>query len=416
MNGLILIVTNIALAFIVGMNIPLVSIVALGALFVVNLPNAVRYMKVASGDAICVAALAAFLSFYFGMSYYWDFISDQKAIGYAALVMVGYTSGLMLGDQYRRRSSYGLSGTVLGLATGFTVFAFLCVRDGVSESPTFLITGRTAPDFWAKSEIVNGTELGMFSALGLCMLPVAVLGSNEPQQRHGFYRVFLASLAAIGLFTNVVLQNRSPDVALGVSLVACSLFFYRRSRSNPQFRVGAMAFRLTPLALLAVVAVAFYPEFVTNILFARFGEQGMESERSEVWGLTISNLLNFPFGGKTLDLGAARYAHNLWLEVSYTAGFFPFILLVLFHALHGPAIARFFRNPPSVLSGMVVLSMLTAMFVACVVEPVLDASITYFTASCLVLGLIRQAAPAPVTESAPARARVTTGRRRRAPE
>lgn len=387
-------VVNVALPFLIGLNVPKLSSGAIVLLFLVNLPYASRNMRAKPGNVARFLVLAAFLLSYFFAASFWGFVPQGVAIAKSLLVLAGYACGLMMGSFYRHQHSRGITGPVLGFAAGFTLFAFLSVWAFLANSNSILILERAVPDFWQNDETINGPILGIFASLSMCMLPVVLLGSDGDRNRHTFLRVILAVLVATGLYVNVALQNRSPYLATAASMILCSAYFYTHSDRGPAKKVGRLLLKLSPFAVLMAVVLVFSPDILTNLFFVRFGEQRMTTERSHAWALMVANLLTHPFGGKQIDLAGLNYVHNLWLDVAYTAGLLPFALILLFHALHIPSVIRFFRNSTGMLSGLVLLAISVSIFAAFMGEPVLDASILFFTATCILLGLIRGASPA----------------------
>lgn len=387
-------VMNVVLPFVIGLSVRTLSSSAIVLLFLVNLPHAFRNMRTTPGDVARFLILASFLLSYFFTASFWGFVPQGVAITQSLLVLAGYACGLMMGSFYRHQDSRGITGPVLGFAAGFTLVAFLSVRAFLANSNSILIIERQVPIFWQNDETVNGPVLGIFASLSMCMLPVVLLGADGDRNRHTFLRVILAALVATGLYVNVALQNRSPYVATAASIILCSAYFYTHSDRGPAKKVGRLLLRLSPFAVLIAVVLVFSPDILTNLFFVRFGEYGMVTGRTDAWALMTGNLFAYPVGGKQLDLAGLNYVHNLWLDVAYTTGLLPFVLILLFHALHIPSVIRFFRNFTGMFSGLVLLAISVSMFTAFMGEPVLDASALFFTATCTLLGLIRGASPA----------------------
>lgn len=104
--------------------------------------------------------------------------------------------------------------------------------------------------------------------------------------------------------------------------------------------------------------------------------------RLVIWGEAITNVFRNPLGG-----GSKEYAHNLWLDIARVGGWLPFILSIIVSI-------RIFKNTRLVQMNsnngysMLVVTILLAMSINAFVEPVIDASTSFFSLLFFVSGII----------------------------
>lgn len=386
-----LIAANILLPCLIGLDIPWFSPIVIGLLFVINGLFVFHRIRLSGADILRLIVLTCFLVSYYLIAVSWGYLNGLVAILSAILIFMGYFTGLMLGAFFSDKGSKELVGVVISLAAGFTIFGFLCTMTAFSNVTGLLVMDRAATHFWTGAVTVNAPLIGAFSSLSLCLLPIVFLGTDGPGQSNVKFRILIALLAAIGLFSNMTMQNRTPYLTLGLSTVLCSALFFIRSSGPPVRRAIHLLLRLSPLIFLVLFLLVFYSDFVTHILFLRFGQEGLETGRTGTWTLMAMDLFNFPFGGKLVEgISDTGYVHNLWLDVAYTSGLIPFFLLVLFHTQHLRAIFRFIMKRSRMFSGQVGVAILAAVVVSFWGEPMLDASLLYFTATVILLGIVQK--------------------------
>jgi hypothetical protein len=277
------------------------------------------------------------------------------------------------------------------MAAGFTVFSALTAFANPYKAETFLSADRSAPHFWAGGAPMNGPVLGIFASLGLCMLPLVFLRSRDPRSPSGpGWPSAALALAGLGFASNLIMQNRSPYVALAGSILVCSTVFLQRQEGGAVKRVWSLFFRLLPVVGLFLVLTILFPDFTLDILTKRFENEGLDTGgRTAAWVSVIQGLPAYPFGGKRILIGGLQYAHNLWMDVAYNSGLIAMLALLAFHLAHLPFLARFYRSRPEMTETLVVSGLGVSMLMGCIGEPTLDASMLYFGSTCFLLGWVK---------------------------
>ena len=376
---------------VLGLNVPKVSVlVVLAALGVVF----VRW----KGDIVygfparCSLLLIFSLTYYVTM-YFYDFKDLTDVIINPLFITSAYALGFSITRTNTPDWPAGLVWIVLAMVSGFVAFSFLSVYTAMSSGHGTDILFRSAPNYWKASESINGPILGLFASLGLSLAPVLFLSTGEPfpgRRRLVLLIAAVSLLVGAGLYVNVSLQNRSPFIALLLSflLSAYYYFFIRRISSKHKTRtVMSMILFLCVAAYLFVSSGYDYSRFS---IVSRFEVQGLETGRFDAWMYFLKALPDNLFGGRLVYLGGLRYVHNLWLDVAYDAGILPMIFLLVFHSMHIRNFRDVLHARLPLLVILVIVSVGVSFLVGFAVEPALQGSVIYFSASCFFLGLVRR--------------------------
>jgi hypothetical protein len=275
------------------------------------------------------------------------------------------------------------------MVSGFLGFAFLCVYSFASSAGIVEIAERMAPNFWTGTDI-NAPGLGANASLGMCLLPVLLFGELRQAPRHLVWPAALVVVVMFfcGTYVNVVLQNRTPFLALAASLAAGGAFFGYANRYNRAKLLKKFAqISLLLVSLVAYVAMTFdLSQF--NIIF-RFSEQRLESLRYQAWQTMLGSVQYSTLGGRVVRLGEdISYVHNLWLDVIWDAGLVPFIFLLAFHLKHVACFAAILRSGLSRAVILMIAGLAISFFANFMQEPSMTASVPFFPASCFFLGLV----------------------------
>jgi hypothetical protein len=102
----------------------------------------------------------------------------------------------------------------------------------------------------------------------------------------------------------------------------------------------------------------------------------------------LAGVWSHPWGGRAIDLAGLSYAHNLWLDVANDAGLIPAVLLVMFHAAHVGRLIQLGKRGLSAPVLLVLTALSTAFLAIGMGEPVLNASVPLFAATCFIFGAI----------------------------
>lgn len=374
-------------AGIFGLTVPQLSALVLFAYWVGTGRHSLYWLRRSPRLRVRAALLSLFAVTYFAIVAFHEYLSLFDAAKYPFLLIASYLVGYALARRSADDPAMQLWG-LLAPAGGSAIFAFLCVWQEQAASSSIDLIDRATPNFWNPSVITNGTGTGALASLGLCLFPLTVFvtGSRLRPRDHLFVAAVAALFASAGAYANTALQNRSPFIALAVALCVALLIFLRSHSSKLARTVGIGAF----VSTLALVGWALFgPDgyLTSRSIGGRFGEMGLQTPRYQAWALMLTHIADAPLGGRTVDVGLT-FVHNLWLDVAHDAGLLPFCLLLAFHALHYPAIYRVTSARNTLTLSLAVGGLTASLVVAFMVEPILDASPSYFATSCYFLGFV----------------------------
>lgn len=109
--------------------------------------------------------------------------------------------------------------------------------------------------------------------------------------------------------------------------------------------------------------------------------------RFEIYPLVWEQFKLFPLGGYQMDLGPLVYAHNLWLDVLFAVGHYPFYMITTYTALTLFTLVRMFISKHITLAiKMMALSVTLGYYINFMVEPILEGVPYIFFLICLING------------------------------
>lgn len=370
---------------VLGLNVPRISVLAVLAALGVVL---VRWRgDIVYGFLVRSSLLLIFSLTYYVIMYFYDFKDFTDVIINPLFITSSYALGFSINRSNTPDWPAGLVWIVLSMVSGFAVFSFLSVYTAMSSGHSTEIFFRSAPNYWKGSESINGPILGLFASLGLSLAPVIFLRTGKP-----FSLVLVIAavslLVGAGLYVNVSLQNRSPFIALILSFLLSAYYYFFIRKISPKYKTRTVLSMILFLCVAAYLFVSLGYDYSQFSLVSRFEVQGLETDRFDAWMYMLRALPDNLAGGRLAYIGNIDYVHNLWLDVVYDAGILPVIFLLLFHALHMKSFVDVVRADLPLLVILVILSISVSFLVGFIVEPVLQGSVIYFSASCFFLGLV----------------------------
>jgi hypothetical protein len=378
-------VVAIVSLFAFGLSVPVLSTAGLLVAAAQSAAN------VASGWSRRFVRRAALL-FLFSCTYYalavsYGFVETGQAAKYSLYPAVAYTIGYHVCGRLPHASFPW--GELLAPVLGLVVFSALCVAvTAGGELGVVELTTRAALNVWVPGEAINAPALGALASCGICLLPA--LAVQVLSLRLASVPLFAVTAAAVGMgfYANIALQNRTPFIALGVSILLVGWHYLLRSPG-----VSALARVLRVFVILAAVSalasLSLNADGLHSLaIYQRFTEEGLTTPRYELWARVAAGILDEPWGGRRIYLGTEYYAHNAWLDVAYDAGIVPLVLLVMFHALHVKYALAALRVSREGVASTLLLGVGASFLTTFAAEPVMSVSMIYFAVAALVLGFV----------------------------
>lgn len=113
--------------------------------------------------------------------------------------------------------------------------------------------------------------------------------------------------------------------------------------------------------------------------------------RFMIYPLVKAQFFDFPLGGYQMDLGGLGYAHNLWLDVLYAVGNYPFYMITAYTLLTLTTLGRLVLSKSvSRDIKILIISVLMGYYLNFMVEPILEGVPYTFFLICLINGATYQ--------------------------
>ncbi|MCE2718661.1 MAG: O-antigen ligase family protein [Dolichospermum sp.] len=315
-------------------------------------------------------------------------------------IILLFLTGICLDLQKMPFFPFNLVALNLSLFSGGIIWVFLSVAQYNNWNFSLIgiaIANRAVPTIWkGGTDLINGPSLDIFSYLGVSL--IGLLVAIVPTPSLGNFRklilfIGVLSLVFMSVYSSISLGARTPIIVFLVSLLTIFMFTNFSTKASKAkilriiiyFCMGFIAFFAS-----SVLVENFY-EFINSLLDlgigSRFASKGLETSRYELWQQVITQIPDFPWGGRSMII-SAPYAHNIWLDQMYDAGILAMLLLLTFHIVQIRILVRFFRLDMLIKVHLFVLCTVVAFIGAFMQAPVIQANPVYFGISCFFFGSV----------------------------
>ena len=232
-------------------------------------------------------------------------------------------------------------------------------------------------DIGKEESTLSATIYGLMSSAGIAFVSIIFAESLKLKEKAVFF-----SLAAIALVIVVHLINRTGIVLLITSIILS--FGY-----STGMRLSKVVSSLLLLLLVLVIIIKsglVSQEIIDAYIERESGTTDNAAElggRSGKWQAAISDLMSSPLGWKRVG-----YVHNLWLDLAAVAGWIATIPFVVATINVLKTTFRMIKRNVTPFR-LVVVTMVVAMFLNCMVEPVIEASLLFFVLMMFVWGMLK---------------------------
>ncbi|WP_303964824.1 hypothetical protein [Sporosarcina ureae] len=338
---------------------------------------------------LTLLTLTGFCVVYAVVHYFYHFSSKGIIIMYLTYPITLYVLGYIV----TRGESKKMYQYLVVIIVSFTLVGFLSLMNTVSiyGDMTNAIQAfggrRLVMNIWDNS-LISATGINTSLSFGLAMLPIIFL-KDKGNKKSNIVRViaFLSFLAST--YCVIQLGNRT---GLGIIILSILVAFFLIHNNGKKILVIS-----TSVTIFFIMKIGFDKDILgirsaweTTLLYARLesAELGSDS-RITTWLDTLNGLVVNPMGGKETSI-SITYAHNLWLDVAFEGGIFPFALLIIFTIISIISLVQFQKyKHPLILQGLV-LTIITAFFITFMVEPIIQGWFTYFNIFCFIVGMMQR--------------------------
>lgn len=341
---------------------------------------------------IVVLILFLFSVIYTLITYMYEYIDVGLIPAYVSLPVLTYIFGYLVGEKdYKYKSTYCIIFVLLITVSGYGLLSYLRTIYVFGElgNAWSALGARAIGSFWSPTMRIKATELAVDLSFGLALIPVIFVPRISRNQKWFFTSKLVTIICfVISVFILIQLGSRSSIIVIVMSFVFFYIFIGRVSIKN-----------ILILFITCIVVFLTWLLFNFNVFnlkgwleststYNRFIQSGLESGRFEAWTEIIDNFFRYPLGGKKIDINL-NYAHNLWLDVLYNAGWIVFIPLIIFTFISLITLIKFIAINHPLYIRSIILTIFVAFFFFFMTEPILSGrERSYFILFCLFSGII----------------------------
>lgn len=253
------------------------------------------------------------------------------------------------------------------------------------------MTTRDIPLLWVSRESVASTLIG--ARLGLIMGLMGLLFITPTTKIETDLRKVLFIFFLLSVFSLLNMSTRTGFFVALISLFLPILFLIKNYLDSIRYIIVLILGIIVVLSLINIFGVDALLK--STFIYERFTDGLANVNLNEVetiprvfrWGYVVNGLFENPFGGKLTYIGGGEFAHNLWLDVAWKTGIFPFALLFLFSVRFCLLSVNIFRNLVfsnyfRIFSALISVSVILTFMV----EPVIEGLFDMFSLWCLIFG------------------------------
>lgn len=319
--------------------------------------------------------------------------SDLKsAIIFTGLPVLAYLAGKALGMQKYSFCTAETNSKALFLSLTLGTFACSLLQ---KYSRFFRFTeecysGRYWFDFW-DGGIRPATYYMFFAMMTLGCFCWALYIWKKKKILSSFFLIFIViELAFFGW-----VETRTPFLIIAiVAGVGFAMLLWLNRNEN--YVKKTLIFGVCLLCIvMAAMSIIWYGNlfniqnsFLGDILAhdgGIFGNIRFKAQRN-----VLMQLFDYPMGGKQMNIAGLKYAHNVWLDIAYTAGIIPFLFVAAYTILTFIECVKLIKsNEVSNEMKYLIIGIFVALHLDYSVEPVLDANLVFWAMGTCVSGMIK---------------------------
>ena len=217
------------------------------------------------------------------------------------------------------------------------------------------------------------TLYGMMASIGIGCIS-CIFAKRQPI----ILRISFITLALFSVFVVIHLVNRTGLVVFLSCLIVSMLVVTKQKIS-----------KMIPLVIFLFILGLFLVKYglINEEILTAYQNREVSSTsnayelggRSDLWSVSLQKLLTHPFGWSSVD-----YAHNLWLDIARVGGWLPLFFFILATIAWIKKLLSIINKPTNFI--LLLFSINVAMLLASFVEPVIDASMLFFSIMMMIWG------------------------------
>ncbi|MFN7503669.1 MAG: hypothetical protein ACK5QV_22975, partial [Dolichospermum sp.] len=228
-------------------------------------------------------------------------------------IILLFLTGICLDFKKMPFFPFNLVALNLSLFSGGIIWVFLSVAQYNNWNFSLIgiaIANRAVPTIWkGGTDLINGPSLDIFSYLGLSLIGLLVAIISTPSL--GKFRKVILFIGIFFLilmsgYSSISLGARTPIIVFLVSLLTTFIFTNFSTKASKAKILRIMIY-------LSIGCIAFFASsFLVGNFYvlinslvdigigSRLADQGLETPRYELWQQVITQIPDFPWGGRSM--------------------------------------------------------------------------------------------------------------------
>ena len=344
----------------------------------------VRFINVVFINNKQLLCLVLFCLLYTAAQLIYGFIDLNTVAVYLLCFLTLYILGVSVAVKPRseQQIAHYLYSIVLGLFL-FGITAVVYTKYFYDNSAELRVRALTIP--WIEGSQLSATVLGTYVSLGIALLGLIFVKTGALRKALNF------SIALLSIYASVSLANRTGLLIGLTSIILVWIVQMKLNKFCDNIRVtGKLVLQFAALFILySLNFLNAKTYWLGSGAYSRLTKMHLLTDpRIKAWSQALQGVYKNPSGGKQTLL-SLKYAHNIWLDVGYTAGIVPFVILIIFTLITIKYYLDIINSSyVSMYSKYLVTTMLSAFLLTFMVEPVMEANYLFFGAFCLFSGIL----------------------------
>ena len=369
------------LYFLNFLNISNTVVLLIGAVLCLMMVVRQKVLRVDAGICLLTITLVS----------YYVIVNGLQGIKYSILYipLVIYVLANYMACSLKKDKEYNqmILRVMLALIVGFTLYGIL---NSYMYYAGYVVPGtRRWQDFWSR-EIVPGTQHTVYFLPVMAIFFPAVVFIKERKWKS----VLVAVITIFFCYTSLATRSRMPLLIFMITVFVQSVL-YALAEWNATKKVlldkrtWMLIAGLVVAAIIGFIAVkdtAVMSAFINNM-----GKDGgiLNNVRFVAQRQAISQLFDYPMGGRQMDMILGNYCHNTWLDMANAAGLIPFLAFTLYtlYTIY-ELLCTVKKEWISTEVKLIIVGIYLSFFLYFCVEPALDASIHYLTPWIFLNGMV----------------------------
>ena len=247
------------------------------------------------------------------------------------------------------------------------------------------------------------TATGYAILMSVLIAGISLIISPRQQGINQWIRIIGVSLGFLALYGMMTIVTRT-SLFESVLVLIFSVYMFIFERNMGKKKKGGMLVFLLVVASLAAITFYVFEHTSLSIIgdvFNAFEARNTEGSqltdaggRTSFWVMGIEDLLSHPFGTSTGRIRSGTYSHNMWLDIGVTAGWIPFIIILIVSIKNTRDCIRLVRDQSyDYFTRLYYFAMFICLMMSCFVEPVLDNVFRHFLVYLFFCGMVSEMRP-----------------------